>query len=260
MHITKQIQEYIDRCVLYALRGSHAHNMYIPSTEPTSIDDVDTMGVYIAPVEKYLGISTHSERQADKSSTFKSGEFDYEFHEFRKFLCLLIKSNPNVIGMLWLKPHCYIKTTVTGRYLIANREVFSSKRAYHSFTGYAHAQLHKMTHLAFEGYMGEKRKNLVTKFGYDTKNAAHCLRLLQMGIEFLATGELNVWREDADKFLTVKRGEWTLEQVKTEADRLFKLADEALVTSPLPYSPNKEKANEICMDVLRDYVMTGKIV
>jgi len=35
------------------------------------------------------------------------------------------------------------------------------------------------------GYLGDKRKQLVLKHGYDAKNAAHLIRLLRMGIEFL---------------------------------------------------------------------------
>ena len=42
--------------------------------------------------------------------------------------------------------------------------------------------------------MGEKRKAIVRKYQYDVKNAAHLIRLLRMGIEFLETGELRVFR------------------------------------------------------------------
>lgn len=167
MNIETQIQDYLDRCILYAYRGSHAHGMYVPPTDPTSIDDVDMMGVYLAPESKYIGIHGHSEKEAEKSKHIQHEQWDYEFHELRKFMSLLIKSNPNVIGMLWLKPELYKKITPTGRALIENRDIFSSQALYHSFTGYAYAQMHKMTHLAFEGYMGDKRKKLVKQFGYD---------------------------------------------------------------------------------------------
>lgn len=46
----------------------------------------------------------------------------------------------------------------------------------------------------FSGYMGEKRKAMVRKYQYDVKNAAHLIRLLRMGTEFLTTGELQVYR------------------------------------------------------------------
>ena len=36
-------------------RGSVAHGMYVPKNDPDSIDDKDIMGVYIGPLEHYLG-------------------------------------------------------------------------------------------------------------------------------------------------------------------------------------------------------------
>lgn len=69
------------------------------------------------------------------------------------------------------------------------------------------------------------------KFGYDTKNAAHLVRLLRMGMEFLKDGELEVTRLDARQLLEIKRGEWTLERVKAEADHGFKMAEQAYLDS-----------------------------
>jgi hypothetical protein len=116
-----------------------------------------------------------------------------------------------------------------------------------------------MTHGAFEGYMGEKRKKLVEKFGYDCKNAAHLIRLLRMGIEFLVDGKLKVFREDAAELKEIKSGKWSLEKVMKEADRLFILAQEAFVRSSLPNSPDTEKAEKLLMSILKKELKTGDI-
>jgi len=58
------------------------------------------------------------------------------------------------------------------------------------------------------GYMGKKRRELVRRVGYDAKNAAHLIRLLRMGIEFLTEGTLYVERPDAAELLDIKRGVW----------------------------------------------------
>jgi hypothetical protein len=71
------------------------------------------------------------------------------------------------------------------------------------------------------GYMGQKRRELVRRVGYDAKNAAHLIRLLRMGIEFLTEGTMHVERADAPELLEIKRGAWPLEKVKAEAERLF---------------------------------------
>lgn len=245
-----------DNLILCGYRGSVAHNMYVPNTDPNSIDDIDLMGVYLAPLEYYIGLGLG--RRYRKSIEKFVGKYDVVHYELRKFVNLLIKANPNVLSLLWIKDNHYIKRTDYGNLLIENRNLFVSKLAYKSFTGYAFAQLKRMEHLATNGYMGEKRKQLVKKFGYDLKNAAHCIRLLKMGMEFLTTGELNVARDDAPMLLEIKTGKWTLEQVKTEAKRLFNLADEAYIRSTLPNKPDIKGIEKIIMDILWDYISRNK--
>jgi hypothetical protein len=113
-----------------------------------------------------------------------------------------------------------------------------------------------MTNFKFEGYMGEKRKKLVEKFSYDCKKASHLIRLLKMGIEFLTEGTLYVEREDAPQLISIKNGEWTLEQVKSEAEKLFELAQQAYIHSPLKDKPDYERAERLLMDIIKDYLLT----
>jgi hypothetical protein len=87
----------------------------------------------------------------------------------------------------------------------------------------------------FSGYMGEKRKAMVRKYQYDVKNAAHLIRLLRMGSEFITTGTLQAYRTtDADELKVIKRGGWTLDQVKAEAARLFDGVEAARARSAVP--------------------------
>lgn len=232
-------------------RGSIAHGMYVPQENPDSIDDKDIMGVFIGPREHYLGFG-----RADVHEAF-FGCWDIVEYELRKFVGLLLKCNPNVLSMLWLDEKHYIHVSSAGRTLIDNRNLFTSKAAYHSFSGYAHSQFKRMTHLAFEGYMGDKRKRLVEKHGYDTKNAAHLVRLLKMGIEFLNEGELFVERKDAAELLAIKRGEWSLDEVKDRANGLFRLAEEAYVRSPLPDKPDRNKVEALMMSIIAENVGLG---
>jgi hypothetical protein len=101
--------------------------------------------------------------------------------------------------------------------------------------------------------MGQKRRELVRRVGYDAKNAAHLIRLLRMGIEFLTEGTLYVERQDAPELLSIKRGEWSLEKVKTEAERLFQLSQEAYVRSTLPPEPDRERAEWLCVEMISEY-------
>ena len=108
-----------------------------------------------------------------------------------------------------------------------------------------------MTHQSFQGYMGEKRKRLVNKYGFDTKNASHMIRLLRMCVEFLTTNKFHVKREDAKELLDIKDGLWTLDKINKEADLLFKAADDAYEKSKLPESVDTSKVDELCFRILK---------
>lgn len=249
----EQILElFPDNTILVAYRGSVAHGMYVPNTDPNSVDDIDLMSIFMAPVDNYIGIGTGRttvEKFVD--------EYDIVSYEFRKMIQLLLKSNPNVLSILNLRPEHYLYVSpVIGKFLLAHKYYFNSLEAYNSFSGYAYGQLHKMTAFSKEGYMGAKRKQLVDKLGYDAKNSAHCIRLLRMAIEFLDTGILNVYREhDAEDLLEIKLGRRTLESVKKEAEDLFNKIKIARVKSSLPEFPDFDKINEMTQHILYDYIV-----
>src|SRR5688572_19527714 len=292
-------------------RGSVAHGMYAPKSDPDSIDDKDLMGVYIAPIEHYLGFGRHDVYEKWE------GEWDCVFYELRKFTGLLLNCNPNVLSLLWLKPNGIIYESSLGARLRENRDLFVTKKAYHSFSGYAHAQFKKMISFNQEaqalmqqleeqlvsfgiepescdaghslrrlsgqpfvgattemmavvkryrgerrryysgGYIGQKRRELVRRVGYDAKNAAHLIRLLRMGIEFLTEGTVHVERADAPELLDIKRGAWPLEKVKAEAERLFQLAQEAYVRSTLSPEPDRPRAERLCVEMISEYHKLG---
>lgn len=239
-----------DWCILHGYRGSIAHGMFEPSSEPNSIDDKDTMAVCVPPVETFFGLSEFGSRGTRE---IKRDEWDIVVYEIRKMIRLLAQGNPNVLALLWLEPNMYIKRTDAGNLLLDNRHLFVGRHVYKPFIGYATQQLYKMEHLAFEGYMGEKRKRLVEQHGYDTKNAAHLVRLLRMGIEFLRDGVLNVNRGgyDAAELLAIKHGEWTLERVKAEAERLFRRAEDTYDRSTLPVGPDRDEVEKLCVTIVR---------
>lgn len=244
----KETKELLpDNLILLGYRGSIAHGTYRPQEHPNSIDDKDIMGVFIPPLEHYFGL----DKQEHKEKFIK--EWDSVCYELCKYVRLCLKSNPNVLSLMWLEENNYIYRHPVGQMLIDNRKLFVTKEAFHSFNGYAWGQFKRMTHFKFEGYMGEKRKKLVEQHGYDCKNASHLIRLLEMGIEYLVEGELRVLRNNTRKLLDIKDGLWTLGEVKKEAQKLFDLAREAYVKSSLPSSPERKKVNDLLITMIKEY-------
>jgi hypothetical protein len=232
-----------ENVILLGYRGSIAHGMYLDPDNPESVDDKDVMGVCIGARETYLGLEVFEQKQVQLR------EWDSVTYELRKYVRLLENGNPNVLSLLWLKDHHYIYRDAWGYMLLNHRNLFVSKKVYHSFIGYAYGQIKKMEHANFQGYMGSKRKALVEQFGYDCKNAAHAIRLLRMGIEFLKEGEFHVFREDAPQLMEIKTGKWTLEQVKIEAAHQFKRIEAAYDECKLPKAPDRKKINELLMEM-----------
>ena len=285
--------------VVLALMGSHSHGTYVPPEEPDGVDDIDLMGFVVPPLEYHMGLPRweHWSLQQD--------ELDVVLYSLDKAVRLLLKSNPNIVGILWLKEEHYVHRHPAFTELRERRGIFSSQEAADAFAGYALDQLKRMEafsldrmdayesltkaikvrgpinevleadaaklrHIAtnwrlpldtlvdfrklhkqhFSGYMGEKRKAMVRRYQYDVKNAAHLIRLLRMGSEFLRSGELQVFRTmDAEELMRIKRGAWSLEQVKSEAERLFAGVEPARQVSPLPDRPDEAAANALLMDL-----------
>lgn len=284
--------------------GSHSHGTYLPPEEPNAVDDIDFMGFVVPPIEYHLGLPRW------QHWTIQVDELDVVLYSLEKAFRLLLKSNPNIVGLLWLRDEEYLYRSTAFEELRAQRAIFSSQAAAEAFAGYAADQLKRMEafdlermaeyesltdiikhrgsinealeadtaklkYLAsrwdldlellnrfrklhrqhFSGYMGEKRKAMVRKYEYDVKNAAHLIRLLRMGAEFIATGRLQVYRtEDADELKIIKRGGWTLEQVKEEAAALFSVVEEARSHSPLKLEPDAHAANQLLMALHAEFL------
>lgn len=94
----------------------------------------------------------------------------------------------------------------------------------------------------------ERYKEVLDKKGYDVKNATHCLRLMNMGIE-IAKGEgIKVDRRgiDADYLLKVRTGQFTFEEIMTTLDEKQKELEKVINNSRIP--------DDIDLDVFEDLV------
>lgn len=240
------------KVILSGFRGSIAHGLTIKPEEDKmyGIDDEDTFEIYRYPLEYYLSLESYYHRAEVKER--KEGAIDEVSYELRKTFHLLSNCNPNVMTYLYNKPEHYFATSKGGKMLIENRDVFLSKRRiYMAYSGYAYGQLKKLQTGAYRGYMGEKRKKIVDEIGYDTKNAMTLIRLLRNARELLLDKTLIVYRDkDRDELLNIKKGNLTLEQLQKLSDKEFKLNEKAYAKSKLPEENNRNKINELLVDIL----------
>ncbi len=247
--LEKKLPAWTSNVILEGYRGSHSHGTYIPSSDPLSVDDIDIFRIVVQPEEYYLGINSYLKKQEHFEAFI--GEHDILVYDIRKFIYLLSKGNPNVHIFLWLRHEDYFKVTEAGKHLISKRMEFLSQKVIHSFGGYASAQIKRMTHFKYEGYMGNKRKSLVSKHGYDCKNATHCIRLLLTAIDLLKTGKIIVYRaKDRDTLIDIKTGMWSLERVKEYTNDLEAEFDRLSQKSDLPSKVDQKKLQSILLEIM----------
>jgi predicted nucleotidyltransferase len=238
------------KIVLMGYVGSMSHNTQIDRKHKCFSDDIDVMGVMVQDPKYYIGLHKR------EHIVVHEGEYDIVLYDIKKFVSLLLKSNPNVLGLLFLSDLHYLVKEYAGEKLIKNRDYFLSNQCFKSFSGYAYSQLMKMQRGVFEGYMGERRKMMCTEFGYDVKNASHLIRLLSMGTELMLEGALNVDRggRDNQKLIAIKKGEWSLEQVQDESERLRKNFEDSRVKSVLRNKPDKDFIEHLLVTILYAHI------
>lgn len=245
-------QEILYKCYV----GSKAHGLYMSSEEfgDKATCDIDVMEFYRMPLDWYYSLESYHMKNSQLTYARYEGEFDIVSHEIRKAIDLLAKGNPNMLVPLFNSKDNILLSSPEWEMILSNRDLFLAKDNIKArFSGYAYEQLKRMQNGAYRGYMGEKRKKIADEFGYDTKNAMVLIRLLNEAIELLSDKNLTVNKEDQgtrDYYLAIKLGEWTLEQVQKEAEKLNNKLDEVYSRCSLPKSVNFAKINELTKQVL----------
>jgi predicted nucleotidyltransferase len=114
--------------ILEVIAGSRAYGTDTPES------DTDIRGIYILPQADRLSLGTTEGQQSDESQ-------DIVYYELAKFFKLAMDCNPNIIELLYTPHDCINSMDSLGAALVAQADSFLSKKAFHTFTGYAHAQI-----------------------------------------------------------------------------------------------------------------------
>lgn len=117
--------------ILEVLTGSRAYGFNNPDS------DYDSRGIFIANPRERLGFAFPIEQAADEKQ-------DRTLYEIKKFFKLASECNPNIIELIFTHPDDIQFITPLGELLIQNRDIFISKKAKHTFSGYAFSQLQRI--------------------------------------------------------------------------------------------------------------------
>jgi len=117
---------------------------------------------------------------------------------------------------------------------------------------YRSARTHWEQYQTWKQSRNPARAALEERFGYDTKHGAHLVRLLRMGTEILATGEVRVWRGDIDRdeLLAIRAGAWSYDALIAWSDNVEAHLEASYAASPLPREPDREAIDRLCVELV----------
>lgn len=116
---------------------------------------------------------------------------------------------------------------------------------------YRAALQHWQNYQSWRANRHPERAGLEAIHGYDTKHAAHLLRLYRMGVEILTERVVRVRRPDAAWLKEVLAGRYTYDELMALAADLQTELAQAAVTSELPDDPDVDAVESLVIDLHR---------
>lgn len=191
-----------DNIILLTTGGSHAYGTNVEGS------DIDIRGIAIERPTEIIGLSNFEQ--------FINTETDTTIYGLRKVIGLMLNCNPNVIEMLGTKDDHLFICNRYGKLLKDNIDLFLSKKAIHSFGGYATAQLRRLQNaLARDNYpQTEKEKHILNSINNQ-------LMSIEDRYKKLNNGDLSLYISESDKedleseiFMNIKLNNYPLRDFK----------------------------------------------
>lgn len=167
-----------------------------------------------------------------------------------KFFDLILNCNPNIIDILFVPDRCVIHCTNVGQIVRDKRHLFLSKKAWHTFKGYAYSQEKRIRDESNKPK--GKRRAIIEQYGYDVKFAYHIVRLMGEVRQILEEHNLDLER-DRETYKTIRRGEWTLDQLHTWFQDQMTSLEPIYNTSTLRYAVDEPTVKEILLNCLEEH-------
>jgi predicted nucleotidyltransferase len=233
--------------VLQAEVGSTAHGTGIPGEE-----DIDLLGVCLEPKECVYGLrefTHHRFRARPEGERSQPGDVEGVTYSLRRFCGLAATGNPSLLTLLFVHPRFVRVNSAVGDRLRDHRKMFLSKHAIRAHLGYLESQFQALKKDG--GGKDVKRPELVEKYGYDCKFAAHAVRLGLQGQELAETGWISIpmKEKERDIVLAVRKGEVPYEQALLFIDSYKSDLAAALGCTTLPDDADYQAINRFLVDV-----------
>lgn len=247
------------KTILEAVVGSTVHGTNVQD----GLEDLDLMAVIIEDQKTFAGFNatdTWTSRTKPMGVRSEAGDVDWVGYGLRKYLNLALKGNPSILLALFAPLTHVREITPEGEALRSLSAQIVSKQAYMPFRGYMRQQHERL--LGLRGQRNVTRPELVEAYGFDTKYAAHVVRLGLQGEELLLTGRLSLpMQPDARQLcVDIRTGKYSLAEVSAKIIEAEKRLDAAHEKSTLRQRPNTQFVEDWMLKTyLRHWTATEQI-
>lgn len=232
------------------IMGSHAYGVH------TKDSDKDIYG-FCMPPKQYIfphQIGGHIEGFGKRPQSFDQftkcyDDVDFTIFGIVKYFDLCLNNNPNVIDSLFVPDSCICHMTKIGQMVRDNRKKFLCSKAWHTYKGYAYSQLRKLKN---KDPNSGKRKELIEKYGFDTKFAYHIVRLIDYAEQILQFGDIDLQR-DSERWKSIRAGEWTLNQIEEHFYSKEKSLQTLYENTKIPHDIQEVEIKELLLNCLEQH-------
>src|SRR2546430_426940 len=179
------------------------------------------------------------------TTLFRSpSDVDVCLYTLMKWAWLAAKGNPSALHFLFAPLEF---TTETWDQCMARPEIFLAKGHVKPFLGFADDQLKRL--LGQKGQKNIHRAELEEQHGYDTKYAMHVIRLYGEAKELMEHGRITLPRPNRDELIEIRKGKYSLSEIRQMGTQLEAEALAAEATSPLPDTVDRDAISGLLAEV-----------
>ena len=236
--------EHLGRKIIFlTLGGSYSYGTNVETS------DVDVRGCALNSESDLLGLTSFE--QVVNTQT------DTTIYAFNKLVSLLLNCNPNTIEMLGCKPEHYFYISDIGREMIANRKMFLSKRAVHSFGGYANQQLRRLENALARDRLSQARReeHILNSMKGAVKSFESRYTIFENGSIVLYTDESP--REDLDReiFADIQLKKYPVREFNSVINDLTNVIGTYEKLNHRNHKKDDEHLNKHAMHLIRLYLL-----
>jgi hypothetical protein len=160
-----------------------------------------------------------------------------------KWAGLAAKGNPSALHFLFAPLEF---TTDAWEHFSVRPEIFLAKGHVKPFLGFADDQMKRL--LGQKGQKNVHRAELEHKHGYDTKYAMHVIRLYGEAKELMENGRITLPRPNRHELIEIRKGKYSLSEIRELGAQLESEALAAQASSPLPDEVDRDAISVLLAD------------